>query len=272
MNEGYSEQASEGDHSPGSASGNARAAGRTVTADRGPLGHRPVIPPRIGRSPERLDGRVLDVYRTSEVTDVSDAVGRLYTMDGRIRPLYEPMRRIVGVAVTVKAPPGDNWALYGALGGIEPDDVIIVDWQGYEEGCGAGAKALVPAIHRGLAGVIVDGAWRDIGDLQALDFPVHGRAISAFSPAKRELGEINVPVCCGGVIVEPGDVIVADREGSVVVPRRHAEEVARYLAEPEEDHSTSEYPQTNGPETTPGRIAEAYRDAFEAQGGVRGEG
>lgn len=271
MSEHRAEPASVEEEPPGSASGRG-SGGSGPTSNGKSLGHRPVIPPRIGESPERLDPQLLERYRTFAVPDISDAVGRLYTMDGRIRPLYEPMRRIVGVALTVKTPPGDNWAVHGALSRAGQDDVLVVDWQGYSEGCGGGAKALVPAVRRGLAGVIVDGAWRDIEDLQALDIPVCGRAISAFSPAKRELGEINVPVCCGGVIVEPGDVVVADREGSVVVPRRHAAEVAQHLSDPEEERSADEYANDDAPETSPGGIAQAYQDAFEAHGGLRVNG
>lgn len=240
-------------------------------SNRVALGHRPVVPPRIGESAERLDPELLERYRSAAVTDVSDAVGRLYTMDWRLRQLYEPMRRIVGVALTVKAPPGDNWAIYGALSRVQQDDVLIVDWQGYSDGCGSGVNGLIPAIRRGLSGVIVDGGWRDIGDLQALDFPVHGRGISPFSPSKRELGEINIPVCCGGVIVEPGDVVVADREGAVVVPRRHAAEVARSLPAHAQRHDTGGYSH-DGPEGTPGKIEDAYRESFEAHGGLQSDG
>lgn len=243
--------------------------GESGPAGGASLGHRAVIPPRVGESPGRLDAEVLERYRAAAVTDVSDAVGRLYTMDSGVRPLYEPMRRVVGVALTAKAPPGDNWAIHGALSMAEKDDVLIVDWQGYAEGCGAGSKVLVPAIRRGLAGVIVDGAWRDIADLRALDFPMCGRGVSAFSPSKRELGEINVPVCCGGVIVEPGDVIVADGEGSVVVPRRHAAEVARYLPDPEQEGS-QDGNSHDAVEAAPRTISRSYWDAFEARGGLQG--
>ena len=268
MDKGYAGQAPAGEGSPDLALRRSGSAPGTAVSDRTSLGHRPVIPPRIGGSPGRFDAELLERYRASPVPDVSDAVGRLYTMDGRIRPLYEPMRRVVGVALTVKVPPGDNWAIHGALSRVEQDDVLIVDWQGYSDGCGAGARALIPAISRGLAGVIVDGAWRDIGDLQALDFPICGRGISAFSPAKRELGEINVPVCCGGVIVEPGDVVVADREGSVVVPRRHAVEVARFLPDPKQGHSVDGHQHDDALEDI-GRIAQAYQDEFDAQGRLR---
>lgn len=262
MGKGYSEQASVGE----GAADFAHEKGGAATSDLRPLGHHPVIPPRIGESADRLDPELLERFRVSAVPDISDAVGRLYTMDNRIRPLYEPMRRVVGVALTVKLPPGDNWAIHGALSRVQQGDVLVVDWQGYDDGCGAGAKVLVPAIRRGLTGVVVDGGWRDIGDLQALDFPMCGRAVSAFSPAKYELGEINVPVCCGGVIVEPGDVVVADREGSVVVPRRHAAEVARHLPDSKGGDSDDGYPH-NAVEADIGRIAQAYEDAFEARGG-----
>lgn len=238
---------------------------------RASLGHRSVVPPRVGDSAERLDPELLQRYREAAVPDISDAVGRLYTMDGRIGPLYEPMRRVVGVALTVKAPPGDNWAIYGALGRARQDDVLVVDWQGYSEGCGSGINGLMPAIRQGLSGVIVDGGWRDIGDLQDLDFPIHGRGVSPFSPSKRELGEINVPVCCGGVIVEPGDVVVADREGSAVVPRRHAEEVAWSLPAPTTVQASDEYVH-DGLEGASRKIVDAYREAFEDHGGLRCDG
>lgn len=229
------------------------------------LGHGSVIPPRVGDAAESLDPELLELYRRASVPDVSDAVGRLYTMDGRLGPLYEPMRRIVGVALTVKAPHGDNWAIYGALGRAGQDDVLIVDWQGYSDGCGSGVNGLIPAIRRGLAGVIVDGGWRDIGEIQDLDFPIHGRGIRPFSPPKRELGEINVPVCCGGVIVEPGDVVVADREGAVIVPRRHAAEVSRSLPAHSENHAAEKH-MLDGADDTSRKIVDAYRQSLEDHG------
>lgn len=226
------------------------------------LGHRPVIPPRIGARAEPVPDHLLRRYREAAVPDISDAVGRLYTMHSGLRPLYEPMRRIVGAALTVKAPPEDNWAIHAALSLVEGGDVLVVDWQGYTEGCGTGVNSLIRPIRQGLAGVVVDGGWRDIVDLQAIDFPITGRAISAFSPGKREFGEINVPICCGGVIVEAGDVVVADREGAVVVPRRHVGGVAAALPEYIPRKSLEEYPPAEGTS----RAASAYMDAFNGQG------
>lgn len=193
-------------------------------------GYVPVVRPRIGAAPERPEPRLLDALRAVSMTEVSDVVGRLYTMDPGIRPLYLPVARTVGVCRTVKAFPGDNLAVHGGLGRVGPDDVLVVDWLGYQDGCGSGARALEAPITRGLAGVVVDGGWRDVAALQARGFPVFGRRETAYSPPKREPGELDVPVCCGGVVVEPGDVVVADEGGVAVVPRRHLIDVVAALA------------------------------------------
>jgi 4-hydroxy-4-methyl-2-oxoglutarate aldolase len=197
--------------------------------DNGDFGHRPVIPPTIIRNVPALPDEVLSRFMDAYVPDVSDAVGDLYTMCPEIRPLYKPIHRIVGQALTVKAPIGDNLTIHGALGLIRPHDVLVVDWRGYTGGCGTGAGSLVVPQMAGLAGVVVDGGWRDIEELQRLDLPVYGKAISAFSPPKRRPGEINVPVSCGGVVVCAGDLVVADWEGVVVVPRAACELVAKSL-------------------------------------------
>lgn len=194
------------------------------------LGHRPLVPPRIGPDPEPLPEELLAVYRATPAAAVSDQVGRLWTMDPAIGPLHPSMPRLAGVAITVKAPPGDNWAVYGGLARAFPGAVVVVDWRGHTASCGGGEKALLPGIAGGLSGVVIDGAWRDVDDVAARGFPLFGRGRTPFSPAKRDPGEIDVPVSCGGVVVEPGDVVVGDADGVVVVPRRHAEEVARVLA------------------------------------------
>jgi regulator of RNase E activity RraA len=190
------------------------------------LGHHPVIPSRLGERPPDVPGETVEQFRGVAVPDLSDAVGRLYTMDSGIRPLYAGMPRLLGRAVTVKAPPGDNWAVHAGLSRCGEGDILIVDWRGWVEGCGSGALTAVLAMRRGLAGIVVDGAWRDIEDLRQVGLPVMGRGISPFSPAKQELGEVDVPVCCGGVVVEPGDVVIGDAEGVVVVRREWASLVA----------------------------------------------
>ncbi len=190
-------------------------------------GYTSVVSPRIGAPPDRVDPAQLELLGSVSVAAVSDAVGRLYTMAPPIRPLYEPIRPTVGVALTVKAVPGDNLAIHGALGMVQEQDVLVVDWLGYTEGCGSGALSLIGPFGRGLRGVVVDGGWRDVPELEAHGFAVFGRGEAAFSPAKDDPGEINVPVCCGGVIVEPGDVVVAGSAGVAVVPRRSIDDVVR---------------------------------------------
>lgn len=193
------------------------------------LGHAGVVPPAEGPAPSPVDPAVLEFLARTPATDVSDAVGRLYTMDPAVRPLYGPMRRLAGVAVTAKAPPGDNWAIHAGLGRAFPGSVLVVDWRGHTASCGGGHTVLQPAIARGLAGLVIDGAWRDVEEIAASGFPVCGRGVSAFSPGKRELGELNVPVNCGGVIVRPGDLVIGDADGVAVIPRAHLDAVLAEL-------------------------------------------
>lgn len=244
----------------------------TGAPDGRPLGHQAVVPPRTLPLPETLPEDVMARFAETSAADVSDAVGRLYTMDPGMRSLYRPVEKLVGEALTVKVPPGDNWAIYGALQRTRPGSVLVVDWRGYVGGCGAGVLALVRAIRKGLAGVVIDGAWRDVAELRTLGFPVYGRAVSAFSPPKREMGEINVPVSCGGVIVEPGDVIVGDDDGVAVVPRRHAREVADTLRPSEPVASIDDYPSDEELESDAvGKIEAAYSDAYEEHKRARRE-
>jgi 4-hydroxy-4-methyl-2-oxoglutarate aldolase len=226
--------------------------------DDGFRGYTPVVPPRIGSPPDRVDQAQLELLSGVPVADVSDAVGRLYTMAPGIRPLYEPVGRTVGVALTVKAVPGDNLAVHGALSLVQEQDVLVVDWLGYTEGCGSGALSLIGPFQRGLRGVVIDGGWRDVADLAAHGFAVFGRGEAPFSPAKNEPGEINVPVCCGGVIVEPGDVVVADSGGVAVIPRRTLDEVVRALTA-----------RRRGPESDPDRAYQRHGETFESRGGHR---
>jgi 4-hydroxy-4-methyl-2-oxoglutarate aldolase len=229
-------------------------------------GHVPVVRPRIGRAAAPPDPAVLDLLAEVPVDDVSDAVGRLYTMSPRIAPLYAPIRRAVGAALTVKAHPGDNLAIHGALGMVRPHEMLVVDWLGYADGCGSGARSLAAPVAKGLAGIVIDGGWRDVDELQAQGFPVFGRHAAAFSPAKREPGEINVPVCCGGVVVEPGDVVVADASGVAVIPRRCLDDVVAALTA---DRRSAPGARVQPAAHEPVRAGMLFDEVFEARDGVR---
>lgn len=227
--------------------------------------HVPVIPPRVGHRPAKPRRAWLNALLDIPVPEVSDAVGRLYTMHPRIGALYRPIRRVVGTALTVKAHPGDNLAVHGGLALVEEGDVLVVDWNGYADGCGSGAESLRLPIRRGLAAVVIDGGWRDVAQLQEWDFPVFGRCQAAFSPAKREPGELNVPVSCGGVIVDAGDVVVADAEGVAVIPHAHLGAVVTALR--------GQPVQTAGPSTDDNDAGAAARtrlfaEAYRARGGL----
>lgn len=207
------------------------------------LGHHPVIPPRVGRYPGVLSADLVEPFRHMHIADLSDAVGRLYTMSGRLHPLAPQMPRVLGTAMTVKAYPGDNWAVHGALARVTPGTVLVIDWRASDQTCGAGVSALIPAIKNGLQGIVIDGGWRDVAEIEALGFPVIAAGNAPFSPPKTELGELNVPVACDGVIVEPGDLIVGDSDGTVVVPRRHVARVLSAVTRRQQDNSADPQPE-----------------------------
>ena len=241
--------------------------GRDAAGAARDFGHRPVVGPVIVRNVPRPPAELVERFRAAFLADVSDAVGQLYTMESTIRPLYRPINRLVGVALTVKAPPGDNLMIHKAFSMAGAGDVLVIDSRGYTEACGSGAGSLTPAISRGLAGVVVDGAWRDVSELQAIDFPIYGKGISAFSPPKARPGEINVPVHCGGVIVHPGDVVLADEEGVVVVPSAFAEAVVNSLRTYTSPRSLDEWDLDRIARNAAARDA-YFEEVFKARGGI----
>jgi regulator of RNase E activity RraA len=161
---------------------------------------------------------------------ISDLMNRLYTMQPAIRPVTDPSLRILGPACTVKVYPGDNLMVHKALDVAQPGDVIVIDaGQSMMNGV-LGDLISTKARHRGIQGYVVDGLIRDLPDIQALgDFPVFARGVSPIGPLHRGPGEINQAICAGGIVVKPGDVIVGDLNGVVVVPREIAEELLERL-------------------------------------------
>ena len=169
---------------------------------------------------------LVDALARTDVTKLSELVGRMYTMDGGIRALGAMALPVTGVATTAKCPPGDNLGLVKALTLVERGDVLVVDAQGFSQWCLGGFQLLKYARDtRGLAGLIVNGAYRDVAEAQEAGFPVYATAVAPYSGPKAGPCEVNVPVCCGGVIVQPGDVVSASQEGVVVVPRRSVQDV-----------------------------------------------
>jgi 4-hydroxy-4-methyl-2-oxoglutarate aldolase len=148
-------------------------------------------------------------------------------MDFGIRPLWPAMRRIAGPAFTVRCPPGDNLMVHAAIYRAEPGSVLVVDTGGDVDYAVAGGNVCAVAQRRGIAAFVVDGVIRDLAEARGLDFPVFARGVIPVPGVKRAVGPLNDSVRCGGVAVEAGDVVVADEEGIVVVPRARQDDVLR---------------------------------------------
>ncbi|HWA68351.1 MAG TPA: hypothetical protein VG821_00780 [Rhizomicrobium sp.] len=190
----------------------------------------PVVPFLIGLPAVAIDADILSSLAEFYVPDISDVVGRMYTVHD-IHSIFDPALPVVGTAITAKCPPGDNLAVKKALTLVQPGDVLVVDAQGFTQWCLGGFQMLQRAIaERGLRGLIVHGAYRDASEAKNAKFPIYATGTSTWSGPKLGPGEINVPVCCGGVIVHPGDVVCASGDGIVVVPRSYVKQVIDRLA------------------------------------------
>ncbi len=195
-----------------------------------PTASRVVVRSLVRTSFERPPAELVAAVARADVTALSELVGRMYTMGAQIRPLAGPALPVTGVVSTAKCPPGDNLGLVKALTLVEPGDVLVVDAQGFDQWCLGGFQLLRHARDtRGLAGLVVNGAYRDVAEAQQAGFPIYATAIAPYSGPKAGPCEVNVPVCCGGVVVQPGDVLAASLEGVVVVPRHSLQAVVDAL-------------------------------------------
>ncbi|HZI38901.1 MAG TPA: RraA family protein [Acidimicrobiia bacterium] len=181
---------------------------------------------------ERVAPEVVEGFRAFETPDVSDLMNRLYTMTSAIANVTDPGLRILGPACTVKVFPGDNLMVHKSLDIAQPGDVVVIDAAGSHTAAVLGDLVSMKARHRGITGFVVDGLVRDIPAIRGLgDFPVFARGITPIGPLHRGPGEINHPVSVGGVVVNPGDLVIGDGNGVVVVPRENAAELLGRLRE-----------------------------------------
>ncbi|MBV1866640.1 MAG: RraA family protein [Marinosulfonomonas sp.] len=171
-----------------------------------------------------VDLQWLEKFRDLPVANVSDSMHRLYGAGPRLRPMHRkgPM---IGRALTVRTPPGDNLMLHKALNMAGPNDVIVVDAEGDLTHALLGGIMTDFAMRRGVAGIVLNGAIRDADAIYDFNLPMYAAGVSHQGPYRSGPGEVNVTIAIGSMIVAPGDLVLGDGDGVVVVPMDHVEEI-----------------------------------------------
>ncbi len=177
----------------------------------------------IVTDPPRTARELVKRFRGAASPNLADVMGRFHFMDPGIQP--RTGLPLSGVAVTVNSRPGDNLMVHKALEMAEPGDIIVVNTNGNTTSAVFGELMCRTAVAAKLGGIVIDGAIRDVEGMAELGFPAFSRSVTPGGGDKDGPGEINVPIACGNTVVMPGDVVVGDSDGVVVVPRLDAAEV-----------------------------------------------
>jgi regulator of RNase E activity RraA len=187
---------------------------------------------RIRLEIDRPPGELIERIGAFDTPAISDLMNRLYSMVPAIKNVCDPSLRILGPACTVKVYPGDNLMVHKSLDVAKPGDVVVVDTSASSLTAVLGDLVSTKARHRGISGFVVDGLIRDLPAIRGLgDFPVFARGVTPIGPLHRGPGELNYPISAGGIVVQPGDIVIGDANGVVVVPQELAPEMVRRLEE-----------------------------------------
>lgn len=179
---------------------------------------------RIFKEIKRPSRELVEKFKGIPSSNIGDMMNRMYCMRGYMKA-YTKGVPMIGTALTVKAPEGDNLLMHMAIEMAQPGDIIVVDAGGSMSRSLCGEMMFNQAIGKGVAGFVVDGCIRDVDALDTLPFPVYAKGVTPQGPWKNGPGEINVPVACGGQVVFPGDILVGDQDGIVVIRPEDAEEL-----------------------------------------------